>query len=236
MKKILFVLYIIMVYAFMVSGCAANYNYDGKELVDKAAALHTELESADISVFDDESGNLVQKITYRFVGDVMQYMYAGYDAESGKTYLEYNNGTELNSKTLPDDSEWAFSTKGDENYYNYSRISRHYFADGAQLFNDYEAAVSETFVLHKEDGTTELAIEYDLTKLSQYSTLAAYGNFSEFREIYSFDENGRCRMFSDVYTAEDGKRYSYTIKISPRDEKIPIERTEEISQFKLFAF
>ena len=74
--KLLIPIYIIIVYC--LSGCSSPA-YEGKELVDKAARLHTGLESAHIVLMDNLTGETLQEITYRFSGDVMQYMYIGYE-------------------------------------------------------------------------------------------------------------------------------------------------------------
>ena len=95
---------------FALSGCSGA-DYEGKDLVDKAKKLHTEREAAHIQVEDMISGEVVQDITYRFVGDVMQYMYIGRDPETGEEYYEFNNGTELDTWHTGD-TEWTFAAKG----------------------------------------------------------------------------------------------------------------------------
>ena len=222
-KKLLIPVYIIIVYC--LSGCSSPA-YEGKELIDKAGKLHTELESAHIVLMDNLTGETLQEITYRFAGDVMQYMYIGYDTESGKTYCEFNNGTELDMITLPEETEWTCVSKGNEGYYGYSRASRHYFADGARLLADYDMAVSGTHIIEEKLYRT-LYLEYDREKLSQYSALAELGEFSDFDMEFTFDTDGRCREFWNGYTLADGARYSYSIRINPRDSALPIERTKE---------
>lgn len=232
MKKIQSLIYIIIVCLSLCSCGHKVNNYDGKELLDKAAKLHTGLESAHIIVRDNLSMETVQEISYRFEGEVMQYMYVGYDSETGRTYCEYNNGTELNYITLPEETKWSFIAKGSEGYYTYSKASRHYFADGAQLFADYEGAVSTSFVT-EDYWTRTLHIDYDVTKLSQYSALAAYGEFSDFDIMAAFDADGYCYCFDNVYTTADGTKSSYSVLINPRDEQLPIERKTDRTVFEI---
>lgn len=215
-------IYIIIVYA--LCGCSNTANYEGKDLVDKAAAMHTEKESATLVVMDNLTGKSVQRIEYRFVGDVMQYMYMG--ELEGKTYYEFNNGTELNYITIPDETEWSFTSKGKEDFYNYSRMSRHYFADGAQLFNDYEGAVKEA-KLNRFYDVDILKLTYDLDKLGQYSALSQQGKFSDFIVEFNLDhETGECKRIRTKYTLENGEKSDYTVIFLPREATEEIIRTE----------
>ena len=66
LRQLLIPIYIIIVYC--LSGCSSPA-YEGKELVDKAAKLHTELESAHIVLMDNLTGETLQEITYRFSGE-----------------------------------------------------------------------------------------------------------------------------------------------------------------------
>ncbi len=204
-------------------GCARKeYNYEGKELIDKAAQLHTEFESAGVSVYSDDLTDK-QMIMYRFEGEVMQYMYSA--QIDGKTYYEFNNGTELNCITLPDETEWSFTAKGSEDYYSYSKASRHYFADGAQLFTDYEAAVSGSEITESDDAIN-IRLNYDLEKLSQYSALAEY-EFTDFSmDFFILKEDGRCTSFRNKYTLADGTSHTYQVNMRERDVNEPIERIE----------
>lgn len=222
LKYLLFIIYIIIVYS--VCGCSTPVNYEGKAMVEKAASLHTEKESAIVVVTDNLTGKAVQRIEYRFVGDVMQYMYTG--EMDGKTYYEFNNGTELNFITIPDESEWSFTSKGNEDFYNYSRASRHYFADGAQLFNDYEAAVSESLVKQFYDVDI-VKLTYDLGKLATYSSLASYGSFTEFVVEFNIDrETGECKRMRTKFTTESGEKSDYIVIFLPRDASAEIKRVE----------
>lgn len=223
MKKIFSYIYIIMV-CLCVCGCAKKeYYYEGKELIDKAAEIHTSYESASVSVNKGLSETL-QYIEYRFEGEVMQYMYSA--NVDGKGYFEFNNGTELNYITLPDETEWSFVAKGTEGYYTYSRASRHYFADGEQLFADYEAAVADSEIT-ENDGQTIIRLSYDTEKLKQYSALKEYGEFADFSmTFYINNELGCCTMFTNDYTLTDGTKHSYTVTAFRRNENLPIERIE----------
>lgn len=222
MKKLKSLIYIIIV-CLSLSSCGQQVNnYEGKELIDRAAEIHTSFESASVSV--SEGSETVQYIEYRFEGDVMQYMYSA--RIDGKAYLEFNNGTELNYITLPDETQWSFAAKGSEGYYSYSKASRHYFADGAQLFTDYEGAVSSSEIT-ENDGQTIIKLSYDLEKLKQYSALREYGEFTDFSmTFYINNELGCCTMFKNNYTLADGTKHSYTIMAFRRNESLPIERIE----------
>lgn len=220
MKKIKSLIYIIIVCLSLCScGQKAN-DYEGKALIDRAAEIHTSYESASVSV--SEGGETAQYIEYRFEGEVMQYMY--YAHVDGKSYYEFNNGTELNYITLPDETQWSFTAKGSEDYYSYSRASRHYFADGAQLFTDYEGAVSDSEIIEK-DGQTVIKLSYDLEKLKQYTALKEYGEFADFSmTFYINNELGCCTTFTNNYTLTDGTSRSYTVMAFRRNENLPIAR------------
>ncbi len=224
MKKIFSYIYIIMV-CLALCGCAQKeYNYEGKELIDKAAEIHTSYESADVTISDGITDEVLQKIEYRFEGEVMQYMYSAH--LDGKDYYEYNNGTELNYITLPDDTEWSFAAKGTEGYYTYSKASRHYFADGAQLFADYEAAVASSEI--RDTGEQMIVkLVYDTEKLSEYAAFREYGDFKEFTMIFYIDKDGgNCIQFRNDYTSADGTNYSYWVRMFERDANEPVKRIE----------
>ena len=208
--------------ALFSGSCGGISGYEGKELTDKAKALHTSLESADITVCDLNTHETVQEISYRFVGDVMQYMYYGKDASTGQEYYEFNNGTELDFITLPDESEWSFKSKGEDGYYNYSKASRHYFADGAKLFSDYSAAVSASSVEQSLYGGKKLTLSYDIEKLRQYEGMS---EMTEFSEVFELDEEGYCAEFLTSFTLSDGSSSKYTVYINKRNADEPIERT-----------
>ncbi len=195
----------------LLSGCAAA-EYDGRTEIERARTLHTQLPGADIAMTDNRTGEIVQQISYLFVGEAMTYMYMG--AQDGKQYYEYNNGTELDTAALPDDTQWSFAAKGTEGYYGYSKASRHYFADGAQLFAVYEAAISST----ERDGGT-LCFSYDEEKLSEYAAFAEMGELSDFSMTYTFDGEGYCTEFTNEYTMDE-TQYSYTVTITKREEAV----------------
>ena len=224
MKKILSLIYIIIV-CLGVSACSAKeYNYEGKELIDKAAEIHTGYESASVTISDEFTNEVLQSIEYRFEGEVMQYMYSAHLDD--KDYYEYNNGTELNFITLPDETEWSFYAKGDENYYSYSKASRHYFADGAQLFTDYEAAVMSSEI-HDTGEQMIVKLDYDISKLSQYAALKEYGDFKEFTMIFYINKDGgNCIQFRNDYTIADGTNFSYWVRMFERDVNESVKRVE----------
>lgn len=224
MKKILFVMFFCILFC---AGCAGA-EYDGRAEIERARALHTDRAGATVTMIDARTGEILQKIDYLFVGEVMTYMYMG--AADGKRYYEFNNGTELNTITLPDETEWRFIAKGSEGYYSYSKASRHYYADGARLFAVYEAAIDGT----ERSGNT-IRFSYDEAKLSEYGAFAEMGEISDFTLSYTFDESGYCTEFTNAYTM-DGEAYSYTVTIEGRDE--PVTRTEvfgERAEDDLFA-
>ena len=224
MKKGFSYIYIIMV-CLALCGCAKKeYYYEGKELVDKAKENHTAFEGAWITVNDYISHTDVQSIEYQFQGEVMTYMYAA-DID-GKQYYEYNNGTELNYITMPDETEWSFIAKGMEGYYTYSKASRHYFADGEQLFADYEAAVSGSEISETEYDTT-VTLNYDLEKLKQYSAFAEYDEITDFSVTFNIDKSsGNCIRYDSKYTLSDGTEEWYVVIISERPTDGPVMRTE----------
>ena len=208
-----------------VCGCSQKeHYYEGKELIDRAAEIHTGYESVSVTISDDITNEVLQSIEYRFEGEVMQYMYSAHI--DGKDYYEYNNGTELNYITLPDETEWSFAAKGTEGYYTYSKASRHYFADGAQLFTDYEAAVSSSEI--NDTGEQMIVmLSYDTDKLSEYAALKEYGEFKDFTMIFYIDKDeGNCIQFRNDYTLADGISCSYWVRMFERDADEPVKRTE----------
>lgn len=211
--------------AVMLCGCSfQSVEYDGKEELERARSLHTALESATVTLTGGTDGDneYVQQISYRFEGDVMQYIFhANGKGDNGEAaeYYEFNNGTEIDFITLPDDTEWQYYAKGDENFYSYSRSSRHYYADGAQLFSIFEKAISST----ERDGDT-ITFLYDDRQLTNYD--AFYGlDISDFSMIYTFDESGRCVEFANRYTL-DGVEYYYTVTITDMDNVSEIVRPD----------
>lgn len=211
MKKILLPIIIVL----LLGGCAKTVQYTGREKIERAREMHTALSGADITMTDNVSGEVIQQISYLFVGEAMTYMYMG--AQDGKLYYEYNNGTELDWITLPDDTEWSFAAKGSEDYYGYSKASRHYFADGARLFAVYETAIEST-----EWSNDTLSLSYDEEKLAEYAAFSGM-EIEDFTLSYSFCEQGQCKEFTNEYTL-DGEKHSYTVSIGQRTE--PVERTE----------
>ena len=232
MKKRLSLIYIIMVCCIAaLAGCSFGGNYEGKDLVDKAKRLHTELEAAHIKVEDRINGVVVQEIWYRFQGDVMQYMYIGRDFETGEEYYEFNNGTELDTWHTGD-AEWSFVAKGSEDYYSYSRAKRHYFADGALLLNDYPSAVRSAKIINEVGGIKRVLIQYDDAKISQYEQMSGVTDYSQeywtdniFEGNGVIIDNGQCGSLLVSYS-KDGRQYSYRISIETPDPAAPIERVE----------
>ncbi len=219
----LVLIYILMVcFAVSVTGCSSG-TYEGKELVDKAKQLHTELEAAHITVEDisggDHTGPHVQEIWYRFVGDVMQYMYIGRDLETGEEYYEFNNGTELDTWHTGD-AEWSFVAKGSEGYYSYSRTKRHWFADGALLLNDYAAAVSTSRIITFGD-TNGVVLNYSDEALLKYQSMQG---ITGLEQNYAFDGD-MCALFEVSYE-KDGRDYKYLTMINAENTEKPVERIE----------
>ncbi len=231
-------IYIIMVYCVIaLSGCAAVTDYAGKEMVDRAKKLHTGLEAAHITVREyvrDEgdpvngaafaASPVVQEIWYRFAGDVMQYMYIGRDPESGEEYYEFNNGTELDTWHTGDE-KWAFAAKGSEGFYNYSRTSRHYFADGDRLLDDHLNAVKSSFVSDQQEGQNLIFIGYDSEMIAQNGQMAGVQDYSQAYYINPAAEDGLCRE-QQIQYRKDGKIYIFDMFAEPADPAAPIERAE----------
>ncbi len=219
MRKRYVLIYIIMVLcAFVLSGCT-GVSYEGKDLVDRAKQLHTGLEAAHITVSDDITGVVVQEITYRFAGDVMQYMYVGHDLDTGEEYYEFNSGNELDTWHTGDIS-WTGVARGSEGYYNYSRAKRHYFADGALLLDDHASAVTSAEAGADIGDLKRVSLRYDDSVISQSEQLAGV---SDYTQTYGFTETGRCYEVYVNYT-KDGVKHRYCISIEECDPDEPIKR------------
>lgn len=229
--KPLLPIYIIMVcFILSLSGCSLTNSYEGKDLVDRAKKLHTELEGAHIEVTDKVNDIVVQEIWYRFQGDVMQYMYIGRDPETGEEYYEFNNGTELDTWHTGDRG-WTGVAKGSEDFYSYSRAKRHYFADGNQLLDDHAAAVKSAKIINEVGGIKRVLIQYDDAKIAQYEQMSGITDYSQeyFTDnIFNSNvivDNGQCGSLFVTYS-RDGKKYSYHINIDFPAPSLPIERIE----------
>jgi hypothetical protein len=217
-------IYIIMVYCIAVlSGCSVPGNYEGKDLVDRAKKLHTELEAAHITITDEISGVVVQEITYRFAGDVMQYMYIGRDAETGEEYYEFNNGTELDTWRTGD-TAWSFVAKGSEGYYNYSRAKRHYFADGELLLNDYASAVKTAKIRSEVGEAKRVIVSYDDSKISQNEQMTGVTDYCQ-EYLLSVHREGVCSGLTVSYFL-NGKEQRFMIAVQECDLSVPIERAK----------
>ena len=225
-----FLIYIIMVcFTVTLSGCGGANSYEGKDLVDKAKTLHTELEAAHITVQDIRGGHHsdrppVQEIWYRFQGDVMQYMYIGRDLETGEEYYEFNNGTELDTWHTGD-AAWTGVAKGSEGYYNYSKAKRHYFADGELLLNDYPSAIKSAREQSEVGETKYVSINYDDAKIAQYEQMTGITDYWQSYWIDQFFHVGRCINHCISYK-KDGEKYSFEIGIGALDPDEPIKRVE----------
>ena len=231
-------LYIIIVSLVITAGCSGA-GYEGKDLVDRAKSLHTGLEAAHVTVREyirDESERgdgadlqnspVVQEIWYRFVGDVMQYMYIGRDAATGEEYYEFNNGTELDTWHTGD-SEWAFAAKGSEGYYSYSRVSRHYFADGEKLLDDHASAVIGSKVTSEAGEMKTVSITYSDSMISGSEQMSGVSGYTQiyYIDIATYILEGMCTGQTISYR-KDGKIYTYAMSITAEDPSVPIERIE----------
>lgn len=222
MKKILGTGLLSMI--LLLCGCTGTVDYDGKSEIEKARVLHTGLESASVSLTGGQNGgeDVTQEITYRFAGEVMQYLYHGTQKQADgtvKEYYEFNNGTEIDFIDLPEDTEWNYYAKGSEDFYSYSKTSRHYFADGTQLFSVYEGAVTET----KRDGNT-LTFIYNPSALIQYESFRGI-DITDFTMTYEFNNDGYCTSFSNTYTV-DGDVYNYNVVITDMNAVDEVKRPE----------
>ena len=235
-KHIALIYIIIMVCTFSLSGCSGA-GYEGKDLVDRAKELHTGLEAAHITVreyirgetergdgADKQNSPVVQEIRYRFVGEVMQYMYIGRDAATGEEYYEFNNGTELDTWHTGD-SGWSFAAKGSEGYYSYTRMNRHYFADGAQLLDDHIYAVKNAKVTNEVGGLKTVRIEYSDDKISEIEQMSGVSDYTQRYSVDTAILGGRCTR-QEISYKKDGRIYVYSIAIEAEDPSVPIERAE----------
>lgn len=223
MKRIKKSLIYIIIVCLTLCGCQKTPDYTGKADIEKARSLHTELESAKITMTDDITGEVIQEIEYLFVGEVMTYMYMGKEGET--TYYEYNNGTELNFITLPEEKEWNFTAKGSDGYYTYSKASRHYFADGAQLFAVYPTAISAVTEVDEDNGGKSYVYIYNTASLKDYGAFEGMGDIAIFTMTYSLNPDGYCTRFTNTYTMDEVD-YSYTVEISEMNGLEKVERTE----------
>ena len=218
------IILIFIIVCCALSSCSMTGGYDGQQYVREAMQYHTALEAARVTVTDMVNNVTVQEITYRFAGDVMQYMYIGRDAETGEEYYEFNNGTELDT-WHSGDTEWSFAAKGTEGYYSYSRAKRHYFADGSLLLNDYAAAVSSSECTNEAGGGYIIRLRYDDAKLAEYQSMQGVTGMEQ---VYSVNNTGGQVGYMTLtlsYT-KDGVQYRYRIDRTEPDPALPIERAE----------
>ena len=114
--------------------------------------------------------------------------------------------------------------KGNEDYYNYSRAKRHYFADGALILNDYASAAKSATVRTEKGDTKVVKIEYDDSKIAQYDQMSGVTGY---RQEYWLDIAGAdgCTLLYVDYS-KDGKTYSYRVTINRSSPDEPIKRAE----------
>lgn len=208
-------------------GCSLgmpDYSYiDGYTEVANAQKLYAELDSGHFYMQDNTSGEKTGEFTFKYREDgQLMYMYMASDEEG--LYLEFHNGSEINLKRTGR-KDWSFVSRGDEDYYSYSRENKHPFTtEGVISMNAF--AVTDS--LAEKDGEGE--------KISfKYNVAAFEGSFEGMGSLRSFESTvwingeGYCYRLDQkgVFEKDGGENvYDYSMFIDEMNEVEKVERVE----------
>lgn len=215
-------LYITLILSLlMFSGCGVK-DVAGSELVEKARADYTKLDSAKVIMTNTQTNEAEQSFVFKYdEKDVLTFAYEGkYQDES---YAQYNNGYEC--YTL-ENGEYTFTQRGDKDFQAYDRDSTHpQSSEGLIIFS--ANAVEESSV-SEENGITCVEHKYDPEKIG---ATADEGNVTDFIARFYFDENEELMYFTEETVIDsDGKKvtHSYKVEITEKNAVKDIENPVQI--------
>lgn len=209
----------------ILTGCLpgnADYsNIIGYPEVAEAKKLYEELDSGHFYMIDNTSGRITEEFTFKYRDDgQLTYLYKGTDGDN--VYFEYHNGSEINYKKSVAD-EWKFVSKGDPDYYSYSRKDKHpYTVSGVISVNAY--AVTESDVQDTENGGKKVSFKYNAEYLA--SSLSELGELKSFESSVWLNKDGYCyRLDQKGIFEKDGEFISdFSMYIDMMNEVESVER------------
>ena len=209
-----------------MTGCgfssdSAYYSIEGYPEAANAKSLYAQLDSGHFYMQDNATGSITEEFTflYRSDGNLM-YSYMG--SEEGVVYYEFHNGSEINSR-YADEDNWSFIQQGDEDYYVYTRTSRHpYTAEGLISVNAY--AVTDSKVEETEEGL-KITFYYDASRLA--AALAEIGELDSFESSLWLNGEGYCYRLDQLAVFDGGEQVSdYSMHIDSMNEVKSLTRPE----------
>lgn len=217
-------LYIIVIMSlFIFSGCGVK-DVAGSELVKKARAEYTKLDSAKVIMTNTQTNEVEQSFVFKYdEKDVLTFAYEGkYQDES---YAQYNNGFECYTS---ENGEYTFTQRGDKDFQAYDRDSTYPQAsEGLIIFS--VNAVEESSV-SEENGTTCVEHKYDPEKIG---ATASEGNVTDFIAKFYFDENEELLYFTEETVVDSGEEtvtHSYKVEITEKNAVEDIENPVQIPE------
>lgn len=193
----------------------------GGELIKSAREKYIELDSAKVTMTNEETNTVEQIFTFKYdEKDVLMFSYYGKGTDT--EYAQYNNGVECFTY---DNGEYSEAVKGDDKFVKYTRAVTHPQADKGLLI--YEPGCITKAEVKEEDGITHIIHEYDAKKINAE---AEKGDVIGFTADYYFDGDDELLYFVETtYTDEDGeeKSYAYRVDITDKNNVDKIENTTE---------
>ena len=199
----------------MLSGCAAEPENEGSELILDARKAYAELDSAKVIMTNEETGETDQEFTFKYdEKDVCVFSYYGKNGDD--VYAQFNNGVE---DMKFENGEYSHTVRGDRGFNQYTRSAKHPQADEGLLV--YSPAAIKKAEKTEKDGEISVKYEYDLEKMgAQIEGVDATG----FETEYRFDKDGELLWFTETTLSKE-KNYSYKIEITERNSVERVENT-----------
>lgn len=199
------------------AGCEDYTKIEGYELMVGAQDIYEALNSAHITVTDKNSGLVTQDFIFKYEGETLTYSYAGTDGDT--VYYENHNGSRI-EYTYADTDEWRIIEAADENYFQYTKTSRHPLAS-RQLLEISEEAISASSVKEGDNGSKIVSFDYDIDKLKPRNDDAFSRTGKEELTYFHIEavlnQNGECTSFTQrAKLINDGviKEEEYEVLIS----------------------
>ncbi len=188
------------------------------ELINKAREDYAALDSAKVVITNENTGEVEQEFTFKYdEKDVLSFSY--YGKYNGDEYAQYNNGFE--SYTY-DNGEYTHAVKGDKDFSQYTRKSKHPQADEGMLMFSPKAVSNVSDVIDS-DGAVTVIYTYDVSALGEDIEKMGATSFST---TYYFDKDGGLEYFTENTQTKDGN-YDYKVEITERNSVDKIENKVE---------
>ena len=199
----------------ILSACANEPELEGSELILDARKAYAELDSAKVTMTNEETGEVDQEFTFMYdEKDVCVFSYYGKNGDD--VYAQYNNGVE---DMKFENGKYSHTVRGDRDFNQYTRSARHPQADEGLLV--YSPTAVKKADKSEKDGEISVRYEYDLAKMgAQIEGVDATGFETEFR----FTKDGELLWFTETTLSKD-KNYSYKIEITDRNSVEKVENT-----------